>query len=125
GLVEKAKKGDIDGFIQSFQKLLELESMGKDAFNRMLDGPAYKWKMLLNNLKNMFADAGRWAVQAFVPLINLFNQIIQSQGIQTFFVILGSLLYGIAVAIGWIGNNVIWLFDVISPYAPAILAFFD
>ncbi|AQZ46033.1 hypothetical protein [Paenibacillus larvae] len=124
GLVEKAKKGDIDGFIQSFQKLLELESMGKDAFNRMLDGPAYKWKMLLNNLKNMFADAGRWAVQAFVPLINLFNQIIQSQGIQTFFVILGSLLYGIAVAIGWIGNNVIWLFDVISPYAPAILAFF-
>ncbi|QHZ51325.1 hypothetical protein [Paenibacillus larvae] len=124
GLVEKAKKGDIDGFIQSFQKLLELESMGKDAFNRMLDGPAYKWKMLLNNLKNMFADAGRWAVQAFVPLINLFNQIIQSQGIQTFFVILGSLLYGIAVAIGWIGNNVIWLFDVIAPYAPAILAFF-
>lgn len=124
GLVEKAKKGDIDGFIQSFQKLLELESMGKDAFNRMLDGPAYKWKMLLNNLKNMFADAGRWAVQAFMPLINLFNQIIQSQGIQTFFVILGSLLYGIAVAIGWIGNNVIWLFDVIAPYAPAILAFF-
>lgn len=124
GLVEKAKKGDIDGFIQSFQKLLELESMGKDAFNRMLDGPAYKWKMLLNNLKNMFADAGRWAVQAFMPLINLFNQIIQSQGIQTFFVILGSLLYGIAVAIGWIGNNVIWLFDVIAPYASAILAFF-
>ncbi|ARF69704.1 hypothetical protein B7C51_20485 [Paenibacillus larvae subsp. pulvifaciens] len=123
GLVEKAKKGDIDGFIKSFQKLLDLESMGEDAFKRMLDSPFYRWKMLLNNLKNMFAEAGKWALQVFMPLIDLFNKALQSQGMQAFFTVLGALLYGVAVVISWIGNVLIWVFDLFYQYSPAILAF--
>jgi Phage-related protein len=74
GLDTAAKKGDMAAFIQAFNKLLEMQSMGKKAYETMLNSPAKKWEILLNRLKSAFADAGQSAVQALLPLINLLNR---------------------------------------------------
>lgn len=85
GLIDFAKKGDIDGFIKSFNKLLETQSMGKKAFQTMLDSPAYKWQRLINNFKNQFAEAGQGALKAILPLIDKLNNAFQSENFAVFF----------------------------------------
>lgn len=78
------KSGDLDGFIKAFQKLLEAQNMGHDAFERMLNSPIKKAEILRNKLKQAFTDSGQSALEAFMPVIDLLNNAFDSGKLQPF-----------------------------------------
>lgn len=73
GIVDMAKAGNIDGFIKSFDKLLESQKMGQKAFDTMLASPAKQLEIMKNNVRSMFADAGGAATKSLLPMIQMLN----------------------------------------------------
>ncbi|CAH1202984.1 hypothetical protein PAECIP111891_02188 [Paenibacillus allorhizoplanae] len=104
-LDELGKSGDIEGFIKAFNKLLEMQSMGQAAFDKMLSSPAKQSEILRNNLKSMFADAGQKSVEALLPVILLLNQAFQEGKFNSFFI-------GLSSGLAWVVNQAIYLFNV-------------
>lgn len=82
-LDDYGKAGDIDNFIKAFNKLLEMQSMGQAAFDKMLQSPAKQAEILQNRIKSGFADAGKSATQALMPLIVTLNNAFDSGKFQS------------------------------------------
>jgi hypothetical protein len=104
-LDELGKSGDIEGFIKAFNKLLEMQSMGQVAFDKMLSSPAKQSEILRNNLKSMFADAGQKSVEALLPVILILNQAFKEGKFNSFF-------SGLSSGLSWVVNEAIYLFNV-------------
>jgi len=108
------QSGNIDGFIQAFNQLLEKQRMGEQAFQTMMATPANQLKTLGNNTKATMADAGNAIVQALLPLIAMLNRMFQQGEAQAFFHALGT-------AIGWVTSlmadlvrGALWLGEVVA-----------
>lgn len=82
---ELGKSGDMDGFIKAFDKLLEKQRMGQEAFDAMMKSPAKQMEIFSNNVKSAFADAGGAAVKGLLPAIIALNAAFQAGKFQTFF----------------------------------------
>ncbi|MEG6521140.1 hypothetical protein [Desulfotomaculum sp. 1211_IL3151] len=82
---ELGKSGDMDGFIKAFDKLLEKQRMGQEAFETMMKSPAKQMEIFSNNVKSAFADAGGAAVKGLLPAIIALNAAFQAGKFQTFF----------------------------------------
>ncbi|WP_282938993.1 hypothetical protein [Paenibacillus sp. RC67] len=118
------KAGDLNGFINAFDKLLEKENMGKQAFETMLATPAKQIEMLSNNFQTSLAMAGQGALQALQPLLATLNTAFQEGKFEPFFNGLQVGLNVVAWLVTALVNVVLWLSDVIQnnwPMASAIL----
>lgn len=107
GIVDFAKKGDIDGFIKGFDKLLESQKMGQKAFETMLASPAKQLEIMKNNISSMFADAGRSATKSLLPMIQMLNNAFQQGKFDAFFA-------NLSQGLDWVVQNAIKVFNVIS-----------
>lgn len=74
GIDEMGKKGDIDGFITQFEKLLEMQKMGKGAYEKMLGDPKTQLNMFKSNLETSLAEAGLSAVEKLAPITSKLNE---------------------------------------------------
>lgn len=90
------KSGDVEGFIEQFNKLLEAQNMGEEAYQRMLQSPKRQLSMFLSNMKTGFADAGKSALEALTPLIMKLNGLFASPQAEMFFNTIGQGLAGLA-----------------------------
>ncbi|TNJ68230.1 hypothetical protein FE784_00790 [Paenibacillus hemerocallicola] len=106
-ITDFANKGDINGFITAFDKLMEKQKMGQAAFDKMLASPAKQLELLQNNMRSGFADAGTAAMKALLPLIIMLNQAAQAGKFQVFFDLLSR---GLAALV----NEGMWLLKVIG-----------
>lgn len=106
-ITDFANKGDIDGFLTAFDKLLEKQKMGQAAFDKMLASPAKQLEIFQNNMRSGFADAGTAAMKALLPLIVMLNQAAQAGKFQVFFDLLSR---GLAALV----NEGLWLLKVIG-----------
>lgn len=59
--------------------------------------------------------------QAFAPIIKQINDIINTPGFEEFFSNLVIFVQLSAEAIGWLINSMIWLYQILEPFAPLIL----
>lgn len=107
GVDEMGKSGDLDGFIVAFNKLLDAQNMGHEAFERMLDSPIKKFEILQNNIGQMFANAGQSALQALLPLIDMMNTAFQSGAFDPFF-------EGLSAGLSWVANAAVETFNIIG-----------
>ncbi|MCR8981574.1 hypothetical protein [Brevibacillus laterosporus] len=121
---ELGKKGDVQGFIKAFKLLLDKQNMGKKAFEEMLNSPLKQWEIMLNRIKSMFADAGKGAVTALMPIINTLNKAFESEKFISFFVLLSKGLTIVATGLSYVVDGALWLWSVVDRYYPEILAFF-
>ncbi len=79
------KAGDLNGFINAFDKLLEKENMGKKALETMLATPAKQVEALGNHFQTSLATAGQGALQALQPLLATLNTAFQEGKFDPFF----------------------------------------
>ncbi len=107
GIVDFAKKGDIEGFIKGFDKLLESQKMGQKAFETMLASPAKQLETMQNNVKSMFADAGRAATKSLLPMIQMLNNAFKQGKFDAFFA-------NLSKGLDWVVQNAIKAFNVIA-----------
>ncbi len=118
---ELGKKGDVDGFLQAFEKLLALEGKGKEAMQQMLDSPAEKLDTLKNNFQTAFAEAGTGAVTALVPLIDFLNNALNSEAFLIFMSVWSSVLETVAAAFAWLISIVPPVWQVIQSAIGGVL----
>ncbi|MFZ4916322.1 hypothetical protein [Paenibacillus sp. S29] len=107
GIVDFAKKGDIDGFIKGFDKLLESQKMGQKAFDTMLASPAKQLEIMKNNVRSMFADAGGAATKSLLPMIQMLNNAFKQGKFDAFFA-------NLSKGLDWVVQNAIKAFNAIS-----------
>ena len=107
GIVDFAKKGDIDGFIKGFDKLLESQKMGQKAFDTMLASPAKQLEIMKNNVRSMFADAGGAATKSLLPIIQMLNNAFQQGKFDAFFA-------NLSKGLDWVVQNAIKVFNALS-----------
>ncbi|MCR8994472.1 hypothetical protein [Brevibacillus laterosporus] len=118
------KAGDVQGFIKAFKQLLDYQHMGKEAFEQMLNSPLKQWEIMLNRMKSLFADAGKGAVTALMPMITTLNKAFESEKFMSFFVLLSKGLTIVATGLSYVVDGALWLWSVVDRYYPEILAFF-
>lgn len=104
---EYGKAGDMENFIKAFDKLLEKQRMGQDAFEKMMASPAKQMEQLGNNARSAFADAGNAAVQHLLPVITQLNENFKSGKYKGFF-------DGLSQGLEWVIKKGIWLFEVFN-----------
>lgn len=105
-LDDLGKSGDIEGFIASFDQLLEKQNMGQAAFETMLNTPTKQVEMLGSNLKNSLASAGESALQTLLPVLQMLNTAFEEGKFQPFF-------NALSEGISWVVNGAVWLFNII------------
>lgn len=110
GIDELGKKGDIEGFITQFEKLLDAQNMGEEAYEKMLQAPKTQMEMFLSNLKMGFAQASTEATKALAPLITRLNEWFASDSAEQFF---ASFASGLSTAVDF----AMQLFDGVSDIA--------
>ncbi|TQR44907.1 hypothetical protein [Paenibacillus popilliae] len=122
GIVDAAKSGDLDKFIQKFKEMLEYMSMGEKQYKMLMDTPAMKAEAAVNGFKNSLAEAGMTAMQLLAPQLERVNQWLQSTQGQTFFMSLGTTIATVTTKfiefIQWLnegGRAVNFLTQLISP----------
>jgi hypothetical protein len=106
-ITDFANKGDINGFLTAFDKLMEKQKMGQAAFEKMLSSPAKQLEIFQNNMRSGFANAGSAATKALLPLIVMLNQASQAGKFQPLFDLLSN---GLSAA----ANGAVWLLSVLS-----------
>ena len=109
GIDKLGKAGDIEGFITQFNKLLDAQNMGTDAYQKMLESPKTQLNMFLSNLKTGFATASQSALQSLTPIIMKLNEWFNSSQAQVFFHNIGN---AVAKAVELIGGFVNGIFAV-------------
>jgi len=114
------KAGDMEGFIKGFDKLLEKQRMGQAAFEKMLASPAKQAEIFKNNAKSAFADAGKGAVSALLPLIVLLNTSFQEGKFQPFFQGLQVGLKVITKLLVGLVKGAMWFSDVVKNYSSIV-----
>lgn len=119
---ELAKSGDMSGFIAAFDQMLEAANMGKAVMDTMFDSPTRKLEALQNNIQTMFAQAGEGAIQAFAPVIDLLYEAFQNGSFQPLFDALNIGLTLAADMLARVAQGVIWIWELVSQYWPAIAA---
>ncbi|WP_027087404.1 hypothetical protein [Cohnella panacarvi] len=117
-----ADAGDMDGFLQAFDTLLEKQNMGKEAFDQMMASPANQVDQLGNRFKSVMADAGSGALQAIGPIVEQLNELLSSPAGTAFFQMLneglqlaGQAAYWLISALAGIGDLFESLYGVIEP----------
>ncbi|GGD95153.1 hypothetical protein [Paenibacillus nasutitermitis] len=85
GIVDSAATGNMDAFIASFEKLLELQDMGKSGLEEMLATPAKQVEALGVNLESSLANAGMGAIIALLPAITMLNEAFKDGRFDSFF----------------------------------------
>lgn len=119
-IVDFANKGDIDGFITAFDKLLEKQRMGQEAYEKMLESPAKQFEIFQNNMRSGFANAGQAAVQALLPLIAMLNKAAQAGQFQPMLNALSAGLANIANTAVWVANVIGQIYNFFSNNWPTI-----
>lgn len=104
GIDQMGKKGDINGFIKQFNKLLEIQNMGESAYKKMLQSPKVQLNMFLSNIKTGFANAARSALEAITPLIGKLNEWFASDQAQKFFEVVQFGLDAIVSGLMWLSS---------------------
>ncbi len=84
GIDQLGKNGDINGFIEQFNKLLEIQNMGDKAYQEILKSPQTQLNMLVSNFRTAFSEAGLVAVSALQPLIERLNSFLEGYGFNSF-----------------------------------------
>ncbi|MBP1990208.1 hypothetical protein [Paenibacillus eucommiae] len=115
---ELGTSGDMEGFIQAFDTLLEKQNMGQAAFDTMMATPAKQMDMLQNNFSSAMADAGSAALQALTPLITMLNTAFKAGKFQPFFDNLSIGLRLVANLFVGLVNGVLWFSNVVQTYWP-------
>ncbi|WP_172798778.1 hypothetical protein [Paenibacillus sp. FJAT-26967] len=92
-LEDLSKKGDIDGLIAAFDKLLQKQNMGQQAFDTMFNTPLTQVETLRSNFNDAMSGAGGNAMNALMPIIEMLNQAFQNGQLQTFFNALSGALW--------------------------------
>lgn len=118
-----AEAGDMDGFLQAFDILLEKQNMGRQQFDQMMDSPINKVTQLGNRVKSMMADVGTGGLQFIGPIVDRLNELLGSPLVGTFIQslslglqIAGAAAYGLVSAIVWLADMFAYLYEVTEPY---------
>lgn len=116
---ELGKAGDVDGFIQAFDKLLEKQRMGREAYDKMMQSPINQVEALRNNLNSAFADLGTDAMKSLLPLIKLLNDAFKAGKFDKFF---GAIKMGLALIAGYAKIAVPMIVDNLDILKNALIA---
>lgn len=114
GIDQMGKKGDIEGFIRQFNKLLEMQNMGMEAYQKKLKSAKVQLNMFLSNMKTGFGNAARTALEKLNPVIMKLNEWFASDQAQKFFQAIEFTLNAVANMLLWAINAVEGFFKYIS-----------
>lgn len=99
--------GDVEGFIKGMDKLLNQVNMTQASLDKMLDSPAAKWTRILETFKFKFAESGRAALAALVPVFDRITAWMDSGAFDRFF---GALSAGLAIFV----QGIAWAMDMMA-----------
>ncbi|MBG9737262.1 hypothetical protein ABE142_17865 [Paenibacillus alvei] len=68
-----SKTGDLNGFIQAFDSLMNKANMGRASMELLMDSPVQKWEGAINRFNGLLAATGESALQSFGPVLDLLN----------------------------------------------------
>lgn len=114
GIDDLGKKGDINGFINQFEKLMEYQNMGKAEYEIMLKAPEKQLGMFLSNMRVGFAQASLDATNALMPLIQSFNAWFASDRATLFFNNFAQGLYTVSMVTLWLVGGLKFLGSIIG-----------
>lgn len=104
GIDDLGKAGDIEGFITQFEKLLDMQNMGQDAYDELLKAPEVQLNMLKSNFKTAFSEAATTSIQALQPLFDRLNAFMASDSFNVF-------LTNLSIGLTYLANGAIWAWD--------------
>lgn len=107
GIDDLGKAGDIEGFITQFEKLLDMQNMGQDAYDELLKAPEVQLNMLKSNFKTAFSEAATTSIQALQPLFDRLNAFMASDSFNVF-------LTNLSIGLTYLANGAIWAWDGLS-----------
>jgi len=111
---ELGKAGDIEGFIQAMDALLEKQRMGQQAFEQMLSSPAVQAQMLANTIRSEFAGAGQEALAAILPFVTTLRENFAAGQYDAFFSGLSNGIARVTQIVLAAANAALWLGSVIT-----------
>ncbi|WP_458119789.1 hypothetical protein [Paenibacillus sp. Z6-24] len=127
GVADKGKSGDVDGYIQSLDALMEKQGFTQKAFDTMMDSPSAKWTQLTNNYSNTLASVGSQALTALVPALDALNNAFESDQFQVLIDVLTAGFVVVANVVAMLVNGLLFLtgviqqhWDIVSPILSAI-----
>ncbi len=94
-------KGDVNGFIEGMDQLLNKQNLTEEAFDKMMDSPAAKWNKTINAFRHNLATTGESALQALVPLFDKINKGFKDGDFQTTFDMLSWAISGAVRSLLW------------------------
>lgn len=111
-----ALAGDVEGFIQGMDQLLNQQNMTQEAFEKMMDTPAVKWNILVGEFNNNLGRAGEDALKIFSPVLDLLINAFESGELNAFFAAFSLGLAFAAKGIAILVQGALWLWQVISTH---------
>ncbi|MFD0712849.1 hypothetical protein [Paenibacillus sp. GCM10027626] len=108
-----ANAGDLDGFIQAFDQLLEKQQMGKEAFETMMATPAKQVETLQTNFNQAMADIGMAAAESLLPIITMLNEAFQEGKFDPF-------IQSLSDGLNWVAQAALGIYNA----AMQVFAFF-
>ncbi|WPP40453.1 hypothetical protein SK066_17880 [Paenibacillus hunanensis] len=114
GLAEKGKSGDIDGYIQSLDMLMDKQGYTQQAFETMMDSPIAKWTQLTNNYNNVLATMGTQALAALAPALDALNAAFASDQFQVIIQAMANGFFIVANVIAMLVDGLLYLATIIQ-----------
>lgn len=120
--MKAGKAGNIDGFIQGMDELLNKQNMTKQALEQIIASPAAQWQKAIASLRFILAQAGHLAMNAFGPFITRFNALLDSGKLTPFFMALSGGLYAAVSAATMLAQGFLWVVQIVGAHLPEITA---
>lgn len=74
--------GNVDGFIDAFNAILEKRGITEEALQTMMDAPTERWGTLMTNFGLIMSTVGQGALTALLPLLDTLNAAFASGAFQ-------------------------------------------
>ncbi|GAA3410397.1 hypothetical protein ACFFNY_21820 [Paenibacillus hodogayensis] len=107
------RSGNMDGFLQAFDKLLEASQMGKQAFATVQETAGRQFDKLSGHLKSSFSNAGQAALQALLPLLTMLNDAFESGKFQPFF-------NALSLGLSWVAEGLKFVWEAANAAFTAV-----
>lgn len=119
--MKAGKAGNVDGFIQGMDELLNKQNVTKEALEQIIASPAAQWQKAIASLKFMLAQAGHLAMNAFGPFITRFNALLDSGKLTPFFMALSGGLYAAVSGVTMLAGGLLRILEVVAGNMPLFI----
>ncbi|MFD1885898.1 hypothetical protein [Paenibacillus wenxiniae] len=111
---EKGSKGDVNGFLNALEQIMNQSAKTEAALNHMIDTPSREWSTLVGNFKSSLSQMGEGALSTLMPSIKKLNDALANGDFAPFIEILSSAFNVVAAVVGVLIESLMYLVTVVQ-----------